>query len=195
MPTTNLDAIFKAYDVRGVVPDEWDAEVAGRIGAAFAVFAESPRILVARDMRPSGTDLTAAFSAGATAQGVDVVDLGLASTDLAYFAAGHLDAPASMFTASHNPAKYNGIKFCLAGARPVGQDTGLAEIKDLAADPPAPAAGASGQVSRQDLIWLYADHVRSFLDPAVLRPLRVVADTANGMGGLVVPPAFEGLPF
>ncbi|HVE47542.1 MAG TPA: phosphomannomutase/phosphoglucomutase [Acidimicrobiales bacterium] len=195
MPTTNLDTIFKAYDVRGVVPDEWDAEVAGRIGAAFAVFAESPRILVARDMRPSGVDLTDAFSAGATAQGVDVVDLGLASTDLAYFAAGHLDAPAAMFTASHNPAKYNGIKFCLAGASPVGEDTGLAEIKALTADPPAPAAVAPGQVSRQDLIGLYADHVRSFVDPAVLRPLKVVADTANGMGGLVVPPVFEGLPF
>ncbi|HUP68684.1 MAG TPA: phosphomannomutase/phosphoglucomutase [Acidimicrobiales bacterium] len=195
MPTTNLDAIFKAYDVRGVVPDEWDAEVAGRIGAAFAIFAKSPRILVARDMRPSGVDLTAAFSAGATAHGVDVVDLGLASTDLAYFAAGHLDAPAAMFTASHNPARYNGIKFCLAGASPVGQDTGLAEIKALAANPPAPTATTAGQVTEQELIGLYADHVRSFVDPSVLRPLKVVADTANGMGGLVAPPVFESLPF
>ena len=196
MSTTNLDAIFKAYDVRGVVPDEWDAEVAGRIGAAFAIFAKSPRILVARDMRPSGADLTAAFSAGATARGVDVVDLGLASTDLAYFAAGHLDAPAAMFTASHNPARYNGIKFCLAGARPVGQDTGLAEVKAIAANPPAAPSGQTpGQVTREDLIGLYAAHVRSFVDPAALRPLKVVADTANGMGGLVVPPVFEGLPF
>ncbi len=195
MPTTDLDAIFKAYDVRGVVPDDWDAEVAGRIGAAFAVFAKSPTILVARDMRPSGVELTAAFAAGATAQGVDVVDLGLASTDLAYFAAGHLDAPAAMFTASHNPARYNGIKFCLAGARPVGQDTGLAEVKALSASPPATTATTPGQVTHQDLIGLYADHVRSFADRAVLRPLKVVADTANGMGGLVAPAVFEGLPF
>ncbi|MDP9404667.1 MAG: phosphomannomutase/phosphoglucomutase [Actinomycetota bacterium] len=196
MPSTNLDAIFKAYDVRGIVPDEWDAEVAARIGTAFAVFAKSPKILVARDMRPSGVDLTAAFSAGVTAEGVEVVDLGLASTDLAYFAAGHLDAPAAMFTASHNPAKYNGIKFCLSGARPVGQDTGLAEIKALAANPPAsaPARAETGRVTHQDLIGLYADHVRSFIDLEALRPLEVVADTANGMGGLVVPPVFDGLP-
>jgi phosphomannomutase len=197
VPSTNLDAIFKAYDVRGIVPDEWDVEVAARIGTAFAVFAKSPRILVARDMRPSGVDLTAAFSAGVTAEGVEVVDLGLASTDLAYFAAGHLDAPAAMFTASHNPAKYNGIKFCLSGARPVGQDTGLAEIKALAANPPAsaPARAETGRVTSQDLIGLYADHVRSFIDLEALRPLEVVADTANGMGGLVVPPVFDGLPF
>ncbi|HUR17703.1 MAG TPA: phosphomannomutase/phosphoglucomutase [Acidimicrobiales bacterium] len=195
MPPIDLDAIFKAYDVRGVVPDQWDAEVARRIGTAFALFAKSPRILVARDMRPSGVDLTEAFCAGATEQGVDVVDLGLASTDLAYFAAGHLDAPAAMFTASHNPASYNGIKFCLAGASPVGQDTGLADIKALVADPPGSRASTTGEITRQDLIGLYADHVRSFVDPSSLRPLKVVADTANGMGGLVVPPVFDGLPF
>ncbi|MEO7836690.1 MAG: phosphomannomutase/phosphoglucomutase [Acidimicrobiales bacterium] len=195
MPPADLDAIFKAYDVRGVVPDEWDAEVAGRIGAAFAIFANSPQILVARDMRASGGDLTAAFSEGVTSQGVHVVDLGLASTDLAYFAAGRLDAPAAMFTASHNPAKYNGIKYCLAGARPVGQDTGLAEIKTLAANPRTASGAPVGKVTRQELIGLYADHVRSFVDRAALRPLKVVADTANGMGGLVVPPVFEGLPF
>src|SRR5947208_16672096 len=110
-----LDAVFKAYDIRGTVPDQLDAELARRVGAAFARFTGAPRVLVARDMRPSGVELTAAFIDGATGQGVDVVDLGLASTDLIYFAAGSLDAPGAMFTASHNPAKYTGIKLCLAG--------------------------------------------------------------------------------
>ncbi|HZB71589.1 MAG TPA: phosphomannomutase/phosphoglucomutase [Acidimicrobiales bacterium] len=198
-----LDAIFKAYDVRGIVPDQLDEGVARRVGAAFARFAADDgrergepvdRVLVARDMRPSGEGLASAFAAGVTEQGLDVVDLGLASTDLIYFAAGSLDAPGAMFTASHNPAQYNGVKLCLAGARPVGQDTGLARIK---ADTEAglPPAATTGSTSSQDILGAYADHVRSFADPAVLRPLRIVADTANGMGGLVAPAVFEGLPF
>ena len=191
----SFDAIFKAYDIRGVVPDQIDAEVARSIGWAFARFADAPKVIVARDMRPSGEDLVEAFSDGATSAGVDVVDLGLASTDLLYFAAGHLDAPGAMFTASHNPAKYNGIKLCLAGARPVGQDSGLAEIKSMAANGPTGEAAARGSVSSQDLLDLYAEHVRSFTDKENLRPLHVIADTANGMGGLVVPRVFEGLPF
>src|SRR3954452_10565401 len=130
---TALDTIFKAYDIRGTVPDQLDADVARRIGAAFARFTGAPRVLVARDMRPSGVELTAAFTEGVTSQGVDVVDLGMASTDLIYYAAGHLDAPGAMFTASHNPAQYNGIKFCLSGARPVGEDTGLRDIKGAVA--------------------------------------------------------------
>ena len=191
----SLDTIFKAYDIRGVVPDQLDAETARSIGWAFARFADAPKIVVARDMRPSGEELVEAFSDGATAAGVDVVDLGLASTDLLYFAAGHLDAPGAMFTASHNPAKYNGIKLCLAGARPVGQDSGLAEIKEMAEKGPTGDAPERGSVSNQDLVDLYADHVRSFVDSENLRPLRVIADTANGMGGLVVPRVFEELPF
>lgn len=120
-------------------------------------------------------------------QGVDVVDLGLASTDLVYFAAGHLDAPGAMFTASHNPAEYNGIKFCLSGARPVGIDTGLAEIRDmaksvLAGRGPGPAAG-TGSLSRRDMLDAFADHVVGFIDRSAISPMRVVADTANGMGG------------
>jgi phosphomannomutase len=190
-----LDPIFKAYDIRGTVPDQLDAEVSRRIGAAFARFAGADRLLVARDMRPSGEELSAAFAEGATGQGVDVVDLGLASTDLVYFAAGHLDAPAAVFTASHNPPEYNGIKLCLAGAKPVGQDTGLAQIKEWAGEGPPPGDGDRGTVTRQDLIGLYADHVRSFVDRQALRPLRLVADTANGMGGLVAPAVFDGLPF
>ncbi|MDP9386538.1 MAG: phosphomannomutase/phosphoglucomutase [Actinomycetota bacterium] len=189
-----LDAIFKAYDVRGIVPDELDAEVCRRIGAAFARVASTPQVLVARDMRTSGRELSAAFIDGVTSQGADVVDLGLGSTDLLYFASGRLDAPGAMFTASHNPARYNGVKLCLAGARPVGQDTGLAEVKALTADPPPPAA-THGAVTKANLLDEYAAHVRSFVDLTALRPLTVVADTGNGMGGLVVPPVFEALPF
>jgi phosphomannomutase len=195
----SLGAIFKAYDVRGTVPDQLDAALCERIGAAFARFAVdhdgAERVLVARDMRPSGVELAAAFSLGVQRQGLDVVDLGLASTDLMYFAAGHLDAPGAMFTASHNPARYNGIKLCLAGARPIGEDTGLADIRRLTADgverPPVPP----GRVETADLLGAFAEHVRSFVDTAALAPLKVVADTANGMGGLVVPHVFATLPF
>ncbi len=194
-----MEQIFKAYDVRGTVPDQLDAGLCERIGAAVARFVldggGADRLLVARDMRPSGVELASAFAAGVQRLGLDVVDLGLASTDLMYFASGSLDAPGAMFTASHNPAQYNGIKLCLAGARPVGEDTGLREIKRLAAagveTPPRPP----GRLESQDLLGAFADHVRSFVDTSVLKPLKVVADTANGMGGLVVPRVFETLPF
>jgi phosphomannomutase len=191
-----LDTIFKAYDIRGTVPDQLDPDLSRLIGAAFAGFADSPRIVVARDMRPSGVDLCRAFAEGATGAGVDVIDIGLASTDELYFASGTLDAPGAMFTASHNPARYNGIKLCLAGARPVGEDTGLMEIKaSVAAGTAPPPAERRGRVSSRDMLEDFAAHVRSFVDPGVLRPLKVVADTANGMGGLVVPRVFAGLPF
>ena len=193
-----LDRIVKAYDVRGTVPDQFDADVAHALGVGFARFCGSSVVVVARDMRPSGVELVAAFSEGLHEQGVDVIDIGLASTDLLYFAAGRLDAPGAMFTASHNPAQYNGVKFCLSGARPVGVDTGLAEVKRVAAEvlegrSPAPAAKA-GRRTERDLLSAFADHVVSFVDPADIRPMRVVADTANGMGGLVVPAVFERLP-
>ena len=157
----DLDAIFKAYDIRGIAPDQLDPAVAEALGAAFARFAVDQvggarKLLVARDMRPSGVELVAAFTAGVQAQGLDVVDLGLASTDLLYFAAGKLDAPGAMFTASHNPAQYNGLKLCLAGARPVGEDTGLAAIKALAAQHLAgdlpPADGVPGGREPLDLL-------------------------------------------
>jgi len=194
----DLDAIFKAYDVRGTTPDQLDEPTARSIGAAFARFVlERPegaeRVLIGRDMRPSGVGLAAAFADGVMAQGLDVVDLGLCSTDLVYYAAGVLDAPAVMLTASHNPAQYNGMKMCLSGARPIGVDSGLQEIKAMAAAgvPDGPRRGAR---TEQDLLADFAAHVRSFVDPSALRPLKVVADTANGMGGLVVPAVFEGLP-
>ncbi len=192
------DAVFLAYDIRGMVPDQLDADLCRAVGAGFARFVAdadgSDRMLVARDMRASGVELSAAFTEGVCGQGTDVVDLGLASTDLAVFASGRLDAPAAMFTASHNPAGYNGIKLSRAGGRPVGRDTGLAEVKDLAAQqlPPAPL---TGQRSEADLLGEFVAHVRSFVDLSSLRPLSIIADVANGMGGLVVPAVFDGLPF
>src|SRR5579863_8059681 len=155
----DLGGVFKAYDIRGTVPDQIDAVTCRAVGWAFARFAGTPRILVARDMRASGVELAAAFADGARAAGATVVDVGLASTDLLYFASGRLDAPGAMFTASHNPAAYNGIKLCLAGARPVGQDTGLAEVRDQAAD--ALVSGAdntpeTGSYEQREMLDEYA---------------------------------------
>ena len=194
--TRSLDAIFKAYDVRGTVPEQFNADISRAVGVAFAEFAGGPTVLVARDMRPSGVELAAAFAEGAMSRGVNVVDLGLASTDMLYFAAGSLNAPGAMFTASHNPAQYNGIKFCLSGARPVGADTGLDVVRagaerELAS--PSASAAARGSLSQRNVLDAFADHVVGFVDKNALRPLKVVADTANGMGGLVVPAVFERL--
>jgi phosphomannomutase len=193
-PSADLSRIFKAYDVRGVVPDELDAAVARRIGGAFAEWSDAPRIMLGRDCRLSSPELADAITEGVTARGTDVIDLGLASTDLLYFASGSLDLPGVMLTASHNPKDYNGLKFCLAGAKPVGQDTGLAEIRALAeADEPAPLPGR-GAVERHDLLDAYVEHVLTFVDAEKMRPLTVAVDTANGMGGLVVPAVFARLP-
>jgi phosphomannomutase len=193
-----LDLVFKAYDVRGTVPDQLDARMCRAIGWAFARFADAPRVIVARDMRPTGVELSDAFASGVRATGTDVVDIGLSSTDMLYFASGRFDAPGAMFTASHNPAQYNGVKLCGAGARPVGQDSGLAQIKSDASralDTGEDGGAETGTVERRDVLQDYADHVRSFVDAGALRPLKVVADTANGMGGLVAPTVFEPLPF
>lgn len=189
--------VFKAYDIRGLVPADLDAEMCRAIGAAFARFAVSAnrstsRVLIGRDMRPSGVDLAAAFSAGVRSTGLDVVLLGLCSTDQVYFASGHLEAPAAMITASHNPAGYNGIKLCLAGAAPVGEATGLAEIRDMAAEGVESPADRVGEEFEVDVLSEFGRHVRGFVDAATLTGLKVVADTANGMGGLVVPAVFEG---
>jgi phosphomannomutase len=193
---SRMQEVFKAYDVRGIVPDQLDADMCRAIGRAMARFAGAPEILVARDMRESGLALSGAFSDGVRAEGVDVTDLGMASTDFLYFASGHLDAPGAMFTASHNPAKYNGLKLCFSGARPIGRDTGLTEIEaaaeELCEEPIGPLVGSRRELN---LLDAWADHVVSFVDLTALRPLRVIADTANGMGGLVVPIVFERLPF
>ncbi len=190
--------VFKAYDIRGLVPDELDAGLCHRIGTAFGRFVQDDdpaveRVVVARDMRDTGPELVAAFTDGVTGQGLAVVDLGLASTDMLYFAAGSLDAPGAVFTASHNPAGYNGIKLCRRGAAAIGRESGLATIEALVHDPP-PATGTRGERIERELLPQFADHVRSFIDVGKLRPLRIVADVANGMGGLVVPEVFASLP-
>jgi phosphomannomutase len=190
----DLDRIFKAYDVRGVVPDDLDAELARRIGAAFATWTGLPSMLLGRDCRLSSPELASAIAGGARSRGVDVVDLGLASTDLVYFASGSLDLPAVMITASHNPKDYNGLKFCLPGARPVGEETGLREIRRLVEDGTPPADLEPGRLEQRDLLDAYVDHVLSFVDVASMRPMTVAVDTANGMGGLVVPPVMARLP-
>jgi len=192
-------AVFKAYDIRGLVPDELDEGLARDLGSAFALLVREAepgtgRVVIARDMRASSPALAGAFADGIRTQGIDVVDIGLASTDLAYFASGHLDVPAAVITASHNPAHYNGIKLCLAGARPVGQDTGLTRMAELV-EAGLPDGPGGGRIEAADLLDAFADHARSFVDPATLRPLKVVADTANGMGGLVLPAVFDTLPF
>lgn len=191
----SLDTIFKAYDIRGLYPGEIDEETVRRVGWAFADFTSSGRLVVGRDMRTSSPSLAAAFVDGATERGDDVIDLGLCSTDLLYFASGVLKAPGAMFTASHNPADFNGIKLCLAEAAPVGQETGLEDVKAIVERGEFPPATSKGVVSRQDLLDAYARHVVSFVDVDSLRPLKVVIDCANGMGGLVVPPVFDRLPF
>ncbi len=193
----DLDAIFKAYDIRGTVPDQLDADTSRAIGAAFARFLAdtegATRVVVAHDMRPTGPEYAEAFAAGVMGQGVDVVRMGLASTDMLYFASGHLGVPGAVFTASHNPAEYNGIKMCRAQAAPIGADSGLAEIKAMTRDG-VDAATSTGVASDIELLDAFADHVRSFIDVASLRPLKIVADTANGMGGLVAPAVFDKLP-
>jgi phosphomannomutase len=190
----DLDAVVKAYDVRGTVPDQLDESLARAFGVAFAQYTKATSVVVAHDMRPSGPGLVAAFEDGVTACGATVVNLGLASTDLLYYASGNMDVPGAMFTASHNPAQYNGIKMCKAGAKSIGIDSGLAEVRELArAALGTNIVGDPSMVSKRNLLAEFADHVLSFVDVASLRPLKVVADTANGMGGLVVPAVFERL--
>jgi phosphomannomutase len=192
----DLSSIVKAYDVRGVVPDQLDEDVARAVGAAFVrvTGAAGGAVVVGRDMRPSSPALVAAFAEGATSQGADVIDIGLASTDLLYFASGHLGLPGAMFTASHNPARYNGIKLCRAGAAPVGQETGLAEIRELAERGVPAHDGTPGKAQQRDLLPAYGDHLRSLVDLSAARPLKVVVDAGNGMAGHTVPSVLAGLP-
>ena len=191
----NLDAVVKAYDVRGTVPDQLDESLARAFGVAFARFTDAESVAVAHDMRPSGPALVAAFEEGLTSEGVAVVNLGLASTDLLYYASGSMNVPGAMFTASHNPAQYNGIKMCTAGAKSIGIDNGLRELRELARGVLGQAVvGDPSLVTRRNLLADFAKHVLSFVDVSAMRSLKVVADTANGMGGLVVPAVFERLP-
>lgn len=195
--------VFKAYDVRGVVGEALDADLAWRLGRACAVelagAGPEPRhppvaeIAVGRDMRPSSAALAEAFMAGARAGGVGTVDLGLCATDLVWYAAGELGVPAAMWTASHNPAEYNGLKLCRAGAEPVAFDTGLAAIRDRALADPPPAAPTPGGHRALDLTGAYVAHVRGLVDTACLAGLRIAVDAGNGMAGLIVPRVLDGL--
>jgi phosphomannomutase len=187
-----LEAIFKAYDVRGTVPDQIDASLARSVGGAFVRVVDASTVVVGHDMRPSSPDLAGAFADGAAAAGADVVLIGLAATDQLYFASGHLGHPGAMFTASHNPAQYNGIKLCRSEARPVGMDTGLAEIRDALAAGETPSASDPGTVSERDVLEAYAAHLLS-LAPVSGRRLKVVVDAGNGMAGLTAPAVFERL--
>ncbi len=200
----NLDAIIKAYDVRGTYPDQLDEDLAHAVGAAFVrVVGAAARdggpgaVVVAHDMRPSGPSLVASFAEGVREQGCDVVLIGLASTDGLYFASGHLNLPGAMFTASHNPAQYNGIKLCRPGAAPVGQDSGLREIREMVESGVPAFDGPLGEVREQDLLAAYAAFLRQLVDVSAIRPLRLVVDAGNGMGGYTAPAVLgdaAGLP-
>ncbi|SSC24672.1 Alpha-D-phosphohexomutase superfamily protein, partial [Klenkia terrae] len=200
----DLSSLIKAYDVRGVVPDQWDEDVARAIGAAFAEFVHAETgataVVTAHDMRETSVPLSRAFAEGVLARGLDVVEAGLGSTDMLYFAAGSLDLPGAMFTASHNPAQYNGIKMCRAGAAPIGQDSGLAQIRTWSEQQLDGVAvfdrvvSAPGAVSSRDVLGEYSDYLRGLVDLSGSRPLKVVVDAGNGMGGHTVPVVLSGLP-
>ncbi|HSA49292.1 MAG TPA: phosphomannomutase/phosphoglucomutase [Yinghuangia sp.] len=190
----DLSQIVKAYDIRGVVPDQWDADTARALGAAFVEVTGADAIVVGRDMRPSSPGLSRAFAEGAASRGADVTEIGLASTDELYYASGSLDLPGAMFTASHNPAQYNGIKMCRAGASPIGQDTGLSAIRELAEKGLPDRDGKPGTITEQDVLPGYAEYLRSLVDLTAIRPLKVVVDAGNGMGGHTVPAVLDGLP-
>jgi phosphomannomutase len=186
----DLSRIVKAYDVRGTVPDQLNEDIARAVGAAFVDVTGADKIVTAHDMRETGPGLARAFAEGALHRGASVVEAGLGSTDMLYFASGHLELPGAMFTASHNPAQYNGIKMCRARAVAIGQDTGLSEIRDRAAaflTDGLPAASSPGTVEQVDLLAAYAAHLRSLVDLSGIRPLKVVVDAGNGMGGYTVP--------
>ncbi|MGW4833862.1 phosphomannomutase/phosphoglucomutase [Amycolatopsis japonica] len=192
----DLSGIVKAYDIRGVVGEQLDAALVRDLGSAFALLIkpESDSVVIGHDMRDSSPELAAAFADGVTSQGLDVVSIGLASTDQLYFASGSLNLPGAMFTASHNPAKYNGIKLCRSGAAPVGQDSGLAEIRDTVEQGVPTFAGQRGSVTEKDVLADYAAYLRKLVDLSGSRPLKVVVDAGNGMGGYTVPTVFAGLP-
>jgi phosphomannomutase len=187
--TADLAAIVKAYDVRGTVPEQLNDHVAAAIGAAFVDITGARRLVTAHDMRASGPMLGLAFAAGAASRGATVVEAGLASTDMLYFGSGHLGLPAAMFTASHNPAHYNGIKLCRAGAVPIGEDSGLSDIRARAQHYLAEGLPTrqNFQVEHVELLQAYARHLRSLVDLSSIRPLRVVVDAGNGMAGYTVP--------
>lgn len=186
--------IFKAYDIRGTYPDQVDEDIAYKVGRAFVAFLGEPKVLVGRDMRLSGPQLSAAFIDGASDQGADVVYIGLCSTDMLYYASGVLDLPGVMFTASHNPREYNGLKMCRRLARPISIDTGLADMRDMVLSGEFPPSERKGSVAEVSMLGRYVDHVLGFIDVSTIKPLKVVVDAGNGMAGMTVPPVFDRLP-
>lgn len=190
-----LDQVIKAYDVRGLVGSQLTEDLAYAVGTAFALFvSDAKSVVIGEDMRPSSPSLASAFADGVMDQGIDVVRIGLASTDQLYFASGFLDVPGAMFTASHNPAAYNGIKLCRAGAAPVGKESGLTQIREQILGSAPPLASHRGSARHQDLLTEYAHHLLSLVDLSQMRPLKIVVDAGNGMGGHTVPTVFASLP-
>ncbi|HTM86148.1 MAG TPA: phosphomannomutase/phosphoglucomutase, partial [Mycobacterium sp.] len=192
-PAAAVHRVIKAYDVRGLVGSEIDEPFVTEVGAAFAVLMRgegAARVVIGHDMRASSPGLADAFAAGVLGQGLDVIRIGLASTDQLYFASGRLDCPGAMFTASHNPAAYNGIKLCRAAAKPVGADTGLGSIGDQVIAGVPEYAGPPGSVTDTDVLADYGGHLRSLVDTTGWRPLRVAVDAGNGMAGHTAPAVF-----
>ena len=190
-----LDQVIKAYDVRGLVGSQLTEDLAYAVGTAFALFvSDAKSVVIGEDMRPSSPSLASAFADGVMDQGIDVVRIGLASTDQLYFASGFLDVPGAMFTASHNPAAYNGIKLCRAGAAPVGKESGLTQIREQILGSAPPLSSHRGSARHQDLLTEYARHLLSLVDLSQMRPLKIVVDAGNGMGGHTVPTVFASLP-
>ncbi len=186
--------VFKAYDIRGIYPDEVNEEIMRSVGRAFVAFLREDKIVVGRDMRLSSPALSGAFIDGALQQGADVVDVGLCSTDMLYFASGVLNLPGVMFTASHNPKEYNGAKFCRRLARPISIDTGLGQIRDMTLKGKFPKPSRRGSRLEEPMLERYVEHVLGFIDIGSIRPLKVVVDAGNGMAGMIVPAIFEKLP-
>jgi phosphomannomutase len=193
----NIPDIFKAYDIRGLVDGELSPDFAFAVGLAFARFLELERepstVIIGEDMRPSSPELAEAFSAGVTSNGTNVIRIGLASTDLLYFAAGSKNLPGAMFTASHNPAAYNGIKLCLSGARPIGKETGLQTIENFVRNGMPLAMRPVGVETNEDLLQAYADHLHKLVSFNGNRPLKIVIDAGNGMAGFTAPAIFDRL--
>ena len=189
--------IFKAYDIRGLVDIEIDVDFAFATGVAFARFLQIERepgtIVIGEDMRPSSPLLADAFSAGATSLGMDVIRIGLASTDMLYFASGKLGLPGAMFTASHNPAEYNGIKLCLSDARPIGKESGLATIENFVREGSPIALRNVGVEKQRDMLQEYVDHLLTLVDIRNIRPLKIIVDAGNGMAGHTAPAIFARL--
>lgn len=190
----NLDTLFKAYDIRGVYPDELNEEFARDLGRAFATFVEADTVMVGYDMRTSSVPLSHAFAEGVTATGKNAIILGLIATDMAYFAAGKYNLPVAMFTASHNPSNYNGVKLTNAGAAPIGVESGLRDIRKILETRTFLTALTNGVITEKNILDDYTAHVLNLINPAALKPYKIAIDAGNGMAGMIVPKIFEHLP-